>query len=207
MIRRYAPRLVVDGGAGWSSTVQRALPSALAAARGRQLTPTAGQVITVGGLRFEVLWPPARRPGERLDGNPNDRAVVARLEAGSFSMLLSADAESNITGALALEPVDVLKVAHHGSADPGLPALLTRLKPRVAAIEVGRDNRYGHPTAETRRGAEAGRADRPADRPRRHGAAAFRRRPPVGAAVSPRADTVAAEPAAGLCWGGARQSG
>ena len=62
--------------------------------------------------------------GGAPDGNPNDRAVVARLEAGTFSMLLSADAESNITGALALEPVDVLKVAHHGSADPGLPALL-----------------------------------------------------------------------------------
>ncbi len=75
--------------------------------------------------------------------------MVARLEAGTFSMLLSADAESNITGALALEPVDVLKVAHHGSADPGLPALLTRLTPRVAAIEVGRGNHYGHPTAAT----------------------------------------------------------
>ncbi len=150
VIRHYAPRLVVDGGAGWSSTVQRALPSALAAARGRQLTPTAGQVIAVGGLRFEVLWPPARRPDERLNGNPNDRAVVMRLAtAGGISMLLSADAESNITGTLALEPVDVLKVAHHGSADPGLPALLARLRPKVAAIEVGRGNRYGHPTAST----------------------------------------------------------
>jgi competence protein ComEC len=64
-------------------------------------------------------------------------------------MLLSSDAESDITAPLALEPVDVLKVAHHGSADPGLPALLKRLRPRVAAIEVGRGNRYGHPTAAT----------------------------------------------------------
>jgi competence protein ComEC len=43
----------------------------------------------------------------------------------------------------------VLKVAHHGSADAGLPALLARLKPRIAAIEVGRANRYGHPTPAT----------------------------------------------------------
>jgi competence protein ComEC len=63
-------------------------------------------------------------------------------------MLLSADAESHVTGALELEPVDVLKVAHHGSADPGLPALLDRLKPRLAAIEVG-ENTYGHPTPST----------------------------------------------------------
>jgi competence protein ComEC len=149
VIRRYAPRLLVDGGAGWSSAVQRLLPSAVASTRGRQVTPVAGQAIAIGGLRFELLWPPAPRPGTPLTGNPNDRAVVARLEAGGFSMLLSADAGSNVIGALALEPVDVLKVAHHGSADPGLPALLKRLRPRIAAIEVGRDNRYGHPTAST----------------------------------------------------------
>jgi competence protein ComEC len=46
-------------------------------------------------------------------------------------------------------PVDVLKVSHHGSADPGLPRLLTQLHPRIAAIEVGRHNLYGHPTPAT----------------------------------------------------------
>jgi competence protein ComEC len=149
VIGRYRPRLVVDGGAGWNSAVQRMLPTAVAATRGRQVAPSAGQAMAIGGLRLEVLWPPALRSDERLAGDPNDRAVVARLEAGGVSLLLSADAESDITAPLALEPVDVLKVAHHGSADPGLPALLKRLRPRVAAIEVGRGNRYGHPTAAT----------------------------------------------------------
>jgi competence protein ComEC len=149
VIGRHKPRLVIDGGSGWSSAVQRVLPTAVAAARGRKITPVAGQVIAIGALRFEVLWPLAARPGTTPSGNPNDHALVARLEVGEFSMLLSADAESNVTAALALEPVDVLKVAHHGSADLGLPALLKRLSPRVAAIEVGRGNRYGHPTAST----------------------------------------------------------
>ena len=45
----------------------------------------------------------------------------------------------------------MLKVSHHGSADPGLPALLTRLRPRIAAIEVGRRNTYGHPAPSTLR--------------------------------------------------------
>jgi competence protein ComEC len=40
-------------------------------------------------------------------------------------------------------------VAHHGSADEGLPLLLQRLTPEVAAIEVGRRNRYGHPAPAT----------------------------------------------------------
>jgi competence protein ComEC len=43
----------------------------------------------------------------------------------------------------------VLKVAHHGSDDAGLAALLDRTRPRLAVISVGDDNPYGHPTAAT----------------------------------------------------------
>jgi competence protein ComEC len=61
--------------------------------------------------------------------------------------------------------VDVLKVSHHGSADPGLAALLERLRPRVAAIQVGARNTYGHPVPATVRalrvsGAAVYRTDR-----------------------------------------------
>ena len=106
-------------------------------------------MLALGGLRFEVLWPPARAANWRASGNPNDNALVARLEAGRFSMLLAADAESGVTATLPLDPVDVLKVAHHGSADPGLPALLERLQAAIAAIEVGKENTYGHPAPST----------------------------------------------------------
>jgi competence protein ComEC len=64
-------------------------------------------------------------------------------------MLMTADAESDVLAGLPLEPVDVLKVSHHGSADDGLPGLLERLRPTVAVIEVGRHNRYGHPAPST----------------------------------------------------------
>jgi competence protein ComEC len=141
VIAKHHPRLVVNGGAGWPSAVQRRLANAH--------VPAAGEVLALGGLRFEILWPPARVADWEATGNPNDSAMVARLEAGRFSMLLAADAESNTTAPLNLEPVDVLKVAHHGSADPGLPALLERLRPRIAAIEVGKGNTYGHPAPST----------------------------------------------------------
>jgi competence protein ComEC len=80
-------------------------------------------------------------------------------------MLLTADAESDVLSTLDLEPVDVLKVSHHGSADPDLPSVLERLRPRVAAIEVGAHNTYGHPVAGTLRalaaaGATVYRTDR-----------------------------------------------
>ena len=149
------------------------------------MTPAAGQTITVGRLRFEVLWPPPQGP---TTGNPNDFALVSRLEVGAFSMLLSADAESNVTQALALEPVDVLKVAHHGSADPGLPALLERLRPRLAAIEVG-ENTYGHPTPSTLAALAQAVPEGGPDRQGRHGPAARRRGSDVGRVIGPQADT------------------
>jgi competence protein ComEC len=76
---------------------------------------------------------------------------VAHLRAGRFDLLLPADAESDVTAALALPRVEALKVAHHGSDDAGLPAMLERIAPRVAAIEVGEENGYGHPTPATLR--------------------------------------------------------
>ena len=139
---------MLDGGAGWPTAVQRALPAALARAGGRSLPARAGQVMRLGPLRLRVLWPPAPAPGWRPDGNPNDRAVVAHVQDGAFDLLLPADAESNVTAALDLPRVEALKVAHHGSADEGLPALLERTAPRIAAIEVGR-NSYGHPAPST----------------------------------------------------------
>jgi competence protein ComEC len=46
-------------------------------------------------------------------------------------------------------PAEILKVAHHGSADAGLPALLDLVRPRVAVISVGAGNDYGHPAPST----------------------------------------------------------
>jgi competence protein ComEC len=63
--------------------------------------------------------------------------------------LLTADAESPVTLPLNPPPVEIFKVAHHGSADEGLERLLELTKPRVAIVSCGRDNDYGHPTPTT----------------------------------------------------------
>jgi competence protein ComEC len=104
-----------------------------------------GQVVRAGPLRLTILWPPAARSRA---GDPNLTATVALVEDGATTALLTADAESPVTLPLDLPRVDILKVAHHGSDDPGLAALLERLRPRVAVIPVGR-NTYGHPTPAT----------------------------------------------------------
>ena len=151
IVRAFKPRLVLDGGAGWSTPVQRGLP----ATRVRTVAAHAGQQLALGSIRLKLLWPPRPPPGWRPEGDPNGRAVVALASVGDFDVLLSADAESDVTGTLPLPDVEVLKVAHHGSDDPGLPALLARTRPELAAIEVGRANTYGHPTPKTLAALEA----------------------------------------------------
>jgi competence protein ComEC len=127
-----------------------AVPIAILAARHHvPCTPSdAGQVLRAGPLELRVLWP-HRNPPAAPGAEPNDRATVIHLRDGDFDLLLTADAESNVTAGIDLPQVDALKVAHHGSDDPGLPELLRRLRPQVAVIPVGRHNLYGHPTPAT----------------------------------------------------------
>ena len=109
----------------------------------------AGSELRSGALHLQVLWPPPELLGGGAAGaDPNQLALVIEARWRGFSMLLTADAEAE---AVPLDPgpVDVLKVAHHGSEDAGLSSLLERTHPQLAVISVGAGNPYGHPTAAT----------------------------------------------------------
>lgn len=148
VMARHPVGLLVDGGAG-ATTVEHRRLVAVARQRGiRTVAPDAGERIRAGPLELDVLWPHAEPAALHAAQDPNQRAIVARVRDGPFTAMLTADAESDVTSPLDLSPVTLLKVAHHGSADPGLSEELTRLRPRVAVIEVGRHNSYGHPTSQ-----------------------------------------------------------
>jgi competence protein ComEC len=122
---------------------------AVAAARERRVpihVVRAGSEFKAGGLRLRVLWPPD--PGAPSE-DPNLNALVLVATYGETDVLLPADAESDVTASLPLSGIEILKVAHHGSADPGLDDELRVLRPRIAVISCGRNNDYGHPRAET----------------------------------------------------------
>ncbi|GGQ20144.1 ComEC/Rec2 family competence protein [Streptomyces sp. MMS20-AI2-20] len=135
-----------------------------ATATGVPLTRVAaGERRRVGDLTWEVLWPP---PGGHpaMEG-PNDASVALLVRTGTLRLLLLGDLEPPAQRALARSPaardlagVDVLKVAHHGSAyqDPGLVRLTA---PRLALISTGEDNTYGHPAPSTLAALRAGGAE------------------------------------------------
>jgi competence protein ComEC len=105
-----------------------------------------GGELRSGELRLTALWPPPELASAWRE-DPNRLSLVLLAEWRHFSILLTGDAEAE---AVPLDPgaVDVLKVAHHGSADAGLGPLLERTVPKLAVISVGAGNPYGHPTSE-----------------------------------------------------------
>ncbi len=148
VLRRLHIGTVIDPGlaAGNNSADETA---ALGAARSRRVpvvVARAGATYRIGALRLRVLWPDG--PGLESE-DPNLNAVVLLASYRSTDVLLTADAESDVTSRLPLRPVEILKVAHHGSEDAGLPELLRVLRPRIAVISVGEGNDYGHPRPET----------------------------------------------------------
>ncbi len=106
-----------------------------------------GGELDAGGLRLTALWPP-RELLHDTDQDPNLLCLVLVARWRHFSMLLTGDAEAE---AVPIDPgpVDVLKVAHHGSEDAGLDELLDRSVPKLAVISVGAGNPFGHPDGST----------------------------------------------------------
>ncbi|MFF9847889.1 ComEC/Rec2 family competence protein [Streptomyces litmocidini] len=126
-----------------------------------------GERRRIGALEWRVLWPWTGAGGSDALGSsvegPNDASVTLLVRtAGGLSLLLLGDLEPPAQRALmgvhpGLGPVDVLKVAHHGSAhqDPGL---MRAVRPRLALVSAGRDNPYGHPSPRTLEALGAGGA-------------------------------------------------
>ncbi|MEV6262204.1 ComEC/Rec2 family competence protein [Streptomyces sp. NPDC051784] len=137
--------------------VQAAFVRRTAAAAGvPTVQAVAGERRREGSLDWEVLWPAGDAHGVAPAGTteePNDSSVTLLVRSGGLSLLLLGDLEPPAQQGLlrshpVLPRVDVLKVAHHGSAHQD-GALLGRVRPRLALISCGADNPYGHPSART----------------------------------------------------------
>ena len=132
--------------------------SRLCAAAGVPLrTLYAGDTLALGTARLRVWWP--RR---RIDEGsvPNNASLVITADLGPLRALLLGDVEAEAAGevlrALRAEGsvlaagFDVVKVAHHGSANRD-DALLAAVAAPLGLVSVGVDNDYGHPAPSTLR--------------------------------------------------------
>lgn len=106
-----------------------------------------GDTFRLGRAEVEVLWPPGGTDGGTA-GDRNARSIVLMIRFAGRGILLTGDAEAELVP-LDPGPVDVLKVAHHGSEDDGLPDLLAGTMPALSLVSAGAGNPYGHPVDST----------------------------------------------------------
>ena len=116
----------------------------------RPIRCVAGQQWDWDGVRFEVLHPADGDAAPR--GRANAVSCVLRVGNGRAHVLLAGDIEKAQEAVLATgeRPLqsDLLLVPHHGSKTSSSDAFLDAVRPRLALVQAGYRNRFGHPAPE-----------------------------------------------------------
>jgi len=111
----------------------------------------AGQQVSFGDVHGVAIWPVDSYNGV-TPSQQNAAGIVTYWQYGQETMVLTADIEApqeqEIVAKNLLRPVDILKVAHHGSKTSSSDAFLMVAQPKIAIISVGLHNKYGHPNQE-----------------------------------------------------------
>ena len=106
----------------------------------------AGDLIKAGNLEFLILSP------KDTSDNKNNDSLVMYSKIGGLSWLFTGDlemeGEKSIIEFYPAIKVDVLKVGHHGSKGSTSDEFLDQLKPKIAIVSAGANNRYQHPHPE-----------------------------------------------------------
>lgn len=133
---------------------------------GNIYTAVQGMNFTIGEFEITVL----ASYGDMSD--ENDRSVIVMAKVQDLEFLFTGDAGSKAEEQLLDEHIDVscdvLKIGHHGSSTATSDEFLAKAAPEYAAISVGEDNIYSHPSEEVvsalkYRGAEIFRTDTDGD--------------------------------------------
>lgn len=118
---------------------------------------------------IEPIWPVTKKSISTDD--PNENNMVYMINYRDIRIMVTGDLlESDELDMLQYYRgtdklrCDILKVAHHGSHTSSCEAFLDAASPKIAVIQAGRNNMYGHPHQETldklgERGIEVFRTD------------------------------------------------
>ena len=119
---------------------------------------SAGDSIELGPLRWTTIAAgPSARASPLADGSSagedagqNDASIVGLIETGELRILVTGDLE--VAGQQAVVSsgadirADVLAVPHHGSPRQD-PDFIDAVHARIALVQVGENNGYGHPAS------------------------------------------------------------
>ncbi|KKS80204.1 MAG: internalization-related competence protein ComEC/Rec2 protein [Candidatus Beckwithbacteria bacterium GW2011_GWA2_43_10] len=149
VVKRYQVGKLMKTKAEHTTPEFAALTAALEARRVKVQELMAGDKIKLNQVNLEILWPLESTSG--VSSSFNQWSTVILGQYGVFGFLLTGDIteteEQTMINLASLRPVEVLKVAHHGSKFSSSQKFLEAVRPKLAVISVGR-NSFGHPTPE-----------------------------------------------------------
>lgn len=97
-------------------------------------------------LSLDIIWPAAIS-----NLNPNNNSLVSILKSSGGNVLLTGDIEREAEYFIKdriFDPIDIIKVPHHGSNTSSTEDFLQKIKAKEGIIQVGRNNLYNHPSDE-----------------------------------------------------------
>jgi competence protein ComEC len=160
VLRRYNVDLLLEPGKFSGNGAYDAVRDAVKNQDVHLMEARGGMRVELGsGAYADILYPYPDEDVSHLD--PNDASVVLRFVYGNTSVLLSGDLPTALESRLALRygnalRSDILKLGHHGSRTSSGPLWLSAVRPRIAIISAGAENRYGHPHQEVLKRLELG---------------------------------------------------
>lgn len=111
----------------------------------RIIVPKINEEIKLNNMNFKVLFTGTD------ESNLNDSSIVLKLNYINTSYLFTGDATSKIEKKIIKKDItsDVIKIGHHGSSYSTTDNFLDKVNPKYAIIQVGKDNKYNHPSKDT----------------------------------------------------------
>lgn len=115
----------------------------------------AGDIVKVDkNIYFQILFPSDNSMIK--ENGMNNNSILCKLNYKNFSMIFTGDIEEiaekqileKYKNNLQILNSTILKVAHHGSNTSSIKAFIQAVKPEIAVIGVGKNNKFGHPNNE-----------------------------------------------------------
>jgi len=148
IISSFPTEKVYDSGYVYPSPIYEKLLRLINKLKITYITVRAGAKIELDPLvEIKVLAPPKNLPWD----DPNNNSVVLQVRYKDISFLFTGDIEADAEDSLIRQfryglESHILKVPHHGSKTSSTDDFIDAVNPEVAVIQVGRGNRFRHPS-------------------------------------------------------------
>jgi competence protein ComEC len=150
VIARYDVGMFLEPGVESDNSIDDELERRVGEKKIPSILARRGMVLDFGdGAKLTILFPHT----DVSRWETNDASIVARLDYGESSFLLTGDSPMRVENILmgldkSILDTDVLKAGHHGSRTSTSLAYANAVSPEYAIISSGKDNSYGHPHKE-----------------------------------------------------------